>query len=145
MGTKRLQTFIIEPLVRVGPIALNMPRASVLATMGAPVYSEPRHDCFNSALQVVYDKQDRVQMVEIARALCPVRPRLYSIPVLEVIGGEAVQRLQRLHAVVTDNPEYPDTCLFPEIEVSLWREMTPERSDRPFDSVAVARRGGFKL
>jgi len=126
-------TFSVEPLVGVGPVRIGMSRQETRDALDAPVVSfkkgpssESLVDAFlENAFQVFYDKDDRVEFIELSRN-GPFTALYHGISVFDTTADELLEAVSRDTDSDKDRPEQGYSFVFPKAELSLWRQSLPE-------------------
>ena len=146
--------FALRPHVGAGPVQFGMTRESVRAALetvpvlfrrGGP--DDPEIEAyFDSALQVSYDRDGRVEFIELARD--PALSAVYQgHDLLTLTAQEAVDLLAREAPFDPDDSEFGYSYIFPALDLSLWRETIPEDADDPdgrvFSAVGLGVLGYF--
>ncbi len=148
-------TIIYEviPLKGVGPVLLGMSREEVHSVMGLPEKSfrlfadDPNlTDAYHeSGFQVFYDKDDRVEHIELL-SLDDSFVAIYKGK--DVFRTRADELVAFISQDAPFDPEYPEPgCLyvFPQLELSLWRPFLPEDESDPegqyFSGIAIGKQG----
>jgi hypothetical protein len=153
MTTNRRTVFDLLPHVGAGVVRLAMNRSEVRRLLGDPVRSYPKatgspltDSYFGAALQVAYDREDRVEYIELngpgdIDAVFHGRSLLF-LPADEVLGW-----MSRFAQYDRDNPELGYAYVYPDLDLSIWRPTLPESPDdedgRFFRSIGIARAGYY--
>ena len=129
-----MKTYVVEPLVGIGPVRLGMSREEVKRTMPDPPHSflktpHSRHetDSFHgSSFQVFYTGESpTVEYIELSGG-AEVRALFGEQSMFETPANELIAVLADQHALETDDDSSPCDVLFPGLQMSLWRPYTPE-------------------
>ncbi len=141
--------YVVEPHRGVGPVRFSMSRGEVRAAMlavptafGRGTGDSPVDAWHDFVLQVFYDADDRVEYIEVERdeALQPV---LYGEPVLALSIDRALAHVRRHGHEQPDCDELPYACVFPALDLALWRPHAGEQHAGCFASLGVARDGAL--
>jgi hypothetical protein len=151
-----LKTFEIRPLIGVGPVRFAMTCPEVRAALGKPSHVRTAHTLgsvefpetdyfFRNSFQVTYDAEGTVEFIELGKYYGFVAT-YEGVDLLRVNANEAVALVARKAAIDESDGEYPMTVIFPELELSLWRECRPEDDPagidgRQFSAVGLGRVG----
>lgn len=127
-----MEKYQVEPYVGIGPVRLGMTRPDVRKAMGEPsavqdVYEKwgirfPDKDYFyENCFQISYSDQGTVNFIE---ASMNVR---YSVVYLgldvhRTTADKFISEIQKIASPDIRALEYPMNLLFPEIDVSIYRE-----------------------
>jgi hypothetical protein len=125
-----------------------MTRDAVRSRLGAPARSSGTKDFFVAgALHVRYDATERVERLEVA-AIAGGEAIFDGVDRLALSAEEALAVVGRTASIDEAHWECPMTCVFPELDLSLWRSCLPEpvpdgTEGRTFEAAAIGVRGYF--
>ena len=151
-----MQTYLVEPLLGVGPVRIGMTREAVQQSM--PEASQPflktRHaqhetDAFHgNAFQVFYTGDSpTVDYIELSKTP-EIQVMFAGQSVFGTPAEELVEILGRENAHHSDDDFTPCDVLFPDLQMSLWRLTPPEspgeEEGRYFDTVGIGGPGYYK-
>lgn len=130
------------PLVGIGPVRFGMTRDEVHAECG-PCHSFEKMPgvivdaLFDRGLQVFYDSEDRVELVEVNHRLAD-RVTLRGELVLQLPMRRALDHVSAMGPLDEGASQPGYAFVFPVIEASLWRATTDQQS---FQTLGLGRRG----
>jgi hypothetical protein len=153
-----MKAFEIRPLIGIGPVRFGMTRHEVRKVLGKPRDTRAAHTFasiefpdadyfFENSFQITYDTQGTVDFIELATDDRFVGT-YEGVDLLRMDANEAVDRVARNAAIDESDSEYPTSYVFPDLEMSLWRECLPEDDPdgiegRRFKAVGLGRVGYF--
>jgi hypothetical protein len=146
----------VIPHVGVGPVRLGMPRDQVRSLMPGPCRPfrkgpDALHetDAFHeSGFQVFYGGTAPVaEYIELSRD-SGFRALYCGVDVFATPADELVSRVARDAAFDPDDPELGHAYVFPTLDLSLWRPVTPEETPddpegREFSTIGIGTRGYY--
>ena len=126
-----MKEFEIRPHRGFGPVLLGMHRDEVRSVLGRPTHVQEAHekwgiqfpdrdDFFDSALQVRYDSDLRVEFIEAA----PSAHFSATYQALDVhrTGAERVlKHVEKDAQPDRDDPEFPCNPIFPALDLTVYR------------------------
>lgn len=139
--------FVLVPHEGTAGVQFGMTRAEVRRVCGAPVRAFAKKEFFfDGALHVHYDGAGLAEYIVVARSLGG--EGIFGDVDLLALDADAALALVRANAAVDDShAEYPVTCIFPELDMDLWRSCLPAVSrgeeGRHFEAVAIGRAGFY--
>ncbi len=150
-----METYLVEPLLGVGPVRLGMTREAVRQAMAVPPQSflktpHSRHetDAFHQgALQVFYTGEaPTVEYVELSGG-GELRAVFEGQSLFETPADELVTILGRTHAQHCDDDATPCDVVLPDLQMGLWRpyaaESAGEEDGRYFATVGIGVPGYY--
>lgn len=145
----------IQPLVGVGLVRFGMSPEEVRLVMPEPPRSFRKRRTsryktdafFHDAFQVSYDGDlPTVEFIEL-QGHSAVRPFYRHVHVLATPADEVVAFISRDATFDANDPEFPSTYTFRDLQLSFWRPIIPESADdeigRCFSTVGIGRRGYY--
>ena len=126
-------TFDVTPLVGVGPVRFGMSRQDARDALDVPVLSfkkgpsstSPTDAFLENAFQVFYDEDNCVEFIELSRG-GPFTILYQGTNVFETTAEELLGVVARDMGYDKDRPDQGYSFIFPEVELSLWRQSLPE-------------------
>jgi hypothetical protein len=150
-----ITTYVVQPLVGVGPVLLGMTRDEVRQVMPEkprPFQKTPNSkyevDAFHgSAFQVFYGgEQPVVEYIELSGGL-RVRALYGDLDVFATPADEVIARISVDADHDKEDPELPYAYIFPGLQLALWRPRLPEddgdEDGRYFATIGIDRNGYF--
>lgn len=140
----RKKRFDIIPHVGAGDIKLGMPREIIREILGEPEYSSeksvldygdfsipvPAKDGFlENEIQITFDDNNKADFIEFSgRGAKYTDVFLKEIEVFKTPASILIKEITRLTLAEFDKEEneIPYTYVFPEIDLSVWRQVVPE-------------------
>lgn len=130
---EKVERIEIYPLIGIGQVKLGDNRESVRKIMGGSfsTYKNTENSVnytdayLNDSFQVFYDKDDRVEFIEVS-----YNPQLFSlhykgIDLFETEAEELIAELDKQSQYKRDEEEIPYGYLFPTLGMILWRPVVP--------------------
>lgn len=152
MTRKELTVFDLVPHVGAGEVRLGMSRSEVRRLLGDPVMSyqkvpgTPLRDSYFADLQVAYDREDRVEYIEL-NGPGDVDAVFHGRSLLFLPADEVLDWMKRFAEYDPDDPEPGYSYVYPDLDMSVWRPVLPENPEddngRFFQSVGIARAGYY--
>ncbi len=142
--------FELRPHEGTAGVRFGMAREEVHRRLGPQSRSRDEKDFFSeAALHVHYDDADRAELIVVAAA-AGGEAIFDGVDLLGVDAEEALAVARRFAAVDEKNAEYPMTCNFPELDLSLWRSCLPEHvkdgpEGRKFEAASIGAKGYFAV
>lgn len=158
--TDRNTAYEVLPHEGIGPVRLGMSRDAAREAMeraGVPLppvhLGTLRDDYHHAGFQVSYDASGMVEYIELYRGE-PFTTLYRGVDVFTTPADEMVALVAETAPYDPDEAELGLTYLFPALDLSLWRPVTPEdceEEDQPdeydcgrvFTTIGVGRRGYF--
>ncbi len=150
-----METYLIEPLLGVGPVRLGMTCEEVRQSMATPrhsflktPHSQHETDAFHQgAFQVFYTGESpTVEYIELSGG-GEVRAIFGGQSVFEIPADELVAILGRQYKQQNDDDAAPCDVLFPDLQVSLWRPYAPDSPEdedgRYFATIGIGVAGYY--
>jgi hypothetical protein len=140
-----VKTFVIDPLVGVGPVRLGARREAVLAAIGAPENSfckvpGSRHQTdawFQNGLQVFYEgDQPTVAFIELTSSPY-FEAVLLGISVFTTKVPLVISEIRRCAKLDEADPELGYAYTFPSLELALWRPDDDDAETPYFSTVGI--------
>ena len=132
-----MKTYLVEPLLGVGPVRLGMSREAARQVMPEPPHtfrktplSKHDTDAFHrSSFQLFYAGElPAVEYIELSRSN-DFRAVFCGQSVFEMPAEELLAILGRQHRCQIDDPSAPCDVIFPDLQISLWRPYAPDSPD----------------
>ena len=140
---------VVRPRESVGPLVFGATRAEARAAMPAVPTAFGGHDgetpvdaWHDFAVQVFYDADELVELVEVARDP-EVRAVLFGEDVLALSCGAAIALIERHAAHDPEDPDLPDAWTFTELDLSLGRGGGGPEDEGCFTTLGAGRRGYY--
>lgn len=145
-----MTVFDLLPHVGAGEIRLGMSRSEVRRLLGDPVMSyekvpgTPLTDRYFADLQAAYDRQDRVEYIEL-NGPGDVDAVFHGRSLLFLPADEVLEWMSRFAQYDRAHPELGHSYIYPELDLSLWRPTVPDSPEdedgRFFRSIGIGRAG----
>ena len=148
-------TYLVEPLLGIGPVRLGMIREAVHQSMLFPPHShlktphsQHETDAFHgSAFQVFYTGESpTVEYIELSGS-GELRAMFGGQSVFETPVDELVAILGRQFTQQNDDDATPCDVFFPDLQMSLWRPYAPESPEdedgRCFATIGIGVAGYY--
>ncbi len=131
-------TFEVTPFVGIGRACLGEDSAVIRAKLG-PHRSGPGREAYlEGAIVVHYDRDDLADHIEVVGDVCTYR----GIRLLGIHADEAMSELAKYGPVDESDGEFPYTCIYPSVGISLWRTVLPADDpdgDGRFETLSIWR------
>jgi hypothetical protein len=150
-----MTTYEVIPLRGIGPVFLDMSREQVRSAMGMQPRSFKKSfagsdlaDAYHEGgFQVFYDKEDRVEYIELSSLDSSFIAVYKGGLVFHTKASDLVDLISKDTPFDPDDPELGYGYVFPALELSLWRPIKPESDDdlegQYFSTIGVGRRGYY--
>jgi hypothetical protein len=138
----------LRPHEGTADVRYGMAREEVRRLLGPASYADPKKDFFaGAALHVHYDDAGCAELIVVASATGG-EGIFDGVDLLGVDAEKALAVVRRFSTVDQQHAEYPMTCVFPELDLNLWRSCLPEdvtdgSEGRRFEAVAIGVLGYF--
>lgn len=146
-----MQTYELQPLHGIGPIQFGMHRSAVHDLLGKPWKSMTRanapepYDCyFFGSFQISYDDNDRVEYIEVSGDQ-HVGFFYNQMNLFTTEAEQIIELMSQSYALDEHTPEKGYCFIFPDLELSFWRPVSPDYSaeGRFFSSVGLGKPGYY--
>ena len=141
--------FTVRPREAVGPIVFGATRAEARAAVPAVPTAFGGHDgetpvdaWHDFAVQVFYDADGRVELVEVARD-AEARAVLFGEEILALPCGAAIGLIERHATHDPEDADLPDGWTFPDLDLSLTRGPGGPEDEGCFATLGAGRRGYY--
>lgn len=152
--------FDLIPHIGAGDIKLGMTRNEIRSILGTPDYSSenskldygditipvPAKDgYYGNELQIAFDANNRANFLEFTgRGAKHTQVYLNGIDVFKVPAPKLIQEIKASTNVNFDKEEkeIPYSYVFPEIDLALWRQVTPQ-SDEEIEDIPDSDDGKY--
>ena len=142
--------FEVIPTRSLGPVLLGVHQSEVKKVLGTasdtqepysmeiPLSNDainfPRKDYyFKNALQISYDEKDNVEYIEVTQTKS-FTILFQEVKLLEISSKDAIKHMSTIAKVNTDLDEYPETCVYFDISLSLWK---PSNTNKKFKTLGI--------
>lgn len=136
--------WVLRPHVGTANVAFGMNRDQVQSALGEPLRQSAKRQIFEG-LVVHFDNAGTVWLLEVDGALGG-EGIFEGTNLLALDAEAALAFVARLAEVNQSGSEYPMLCVFPDLDLALWRRCMPEddpsgEGGRRFDTVSIGARG----
>lgn len=146
-----MKTYVVYPLIGVGPVHLGASRESVHAALGAPEESffkvptsqHPTDTWFQSGFQVFYEgEHPTVTFIELSGG-SDFEAVLFELPVFTTQVPILVAEINRRSRLDETDPELGYTYKFPSLELAFWRPDDNDKETPYFSTVGIGVSGYY--
>lgn len=137
--------FIITPPIGITKITFGMTQKDVSQSMKISSNQYKQFDgtvvdaFYNSTLQVFYDNKGLVNYIEFSNDN-KITPQFDSIDIFHTKASNVIDLLKSKYQYNENDPELGYSYVFPDIELSLWRE---DKNKEFFDTVGIGVKGYY--
>ena len=148
-----MKTFVVDPLVGVGPVHLGADRDAVLAALGAPEESfskvptsqHPTDAWFKNGFQVFYEgEHPTVAFIELSSS-SNFQAILFGMSVFTTKAPILVSELKHRATLDETDPELGYTYTFPSLELAFWRPDDDDEEAPYFSTVGIGVPGYYSV
>ncbi len=139
---------VIKQKVGIGDIEFGMSRSRVHQVLKTSLSQEDKTDYFfNNCLRIDYAESDEtVEYIEASN--CPEMIVLFDeINVFSTLAEDLIKIISKKYLLDENDPELGYSYIFPEIDLSFWRSVTPEQhydsEGLYFSSIGLGKAGYY--
>jgi len=143
----------VNPLESLNGIMLGWNREELQNKLGVPERTIKNTDYYqiNSLhYSIHFDREEKIEYIELSN------PKIESVQILlgslNIFNSESIKLISSIEETMNlaynkEDPEFPYSFIFPEVELSFWRPTLPENENdeegRYFETVGIGIKGYY--